>query len=120
MLVSSALDGIGRIWHRSGKLHKMLKGHQAPLLGVRFNKSGILAVSACVDGSCTVWKVDTGEVVRRYAHHRGAAMDAAWRDNDLFATAGTDGKIFIYSAKETAPQNVLTAHTVRTTPMRNV
>ena len=112
MLISGALDGLGRLWSRSGKLLKTFKGHQGPVLSIKFSLDGKHAVSASVDGKCILWHIDSGEQIRSYAHHKGAAMDAAWKSADVFATAGTDGKIMLLSIKESAPQKVINAHSV--------
>jgi len=71
---------------------------------LKWNRTGDRLLSCSVDQSVCVWDGNSGKILQQYLVHSGPILDADWSpvDPHLFATAGTEGSVFIYRLEPTA------------------
>lgn len=62
LCVTAAFDGQLRLWTAQGKLRHILSLHRAPILSVRWNKTGSLVLSIDCTNTLVVWDTTSGEV----------------------------------------------------------
>ncbi|KAG1927038.1 coronin-1C [Pimephales promelas] len=84
----------------------VLRGHTEKIYSVKFHPlaSGLLA-SSSYDLTVRLWKLETGEEVKRLTGHQDQIFGMAWSpDGKLLATVCKDGKVRLYDPrKSTAP-----------------
>ncbi|CAM4335556.1 unnamed protein product [Leuciscus chuanchicus] len=84
----------------------VLRGHTEKIYSIKFHPlaSGLLA-SSSYDLTVRLWKLETGEEVKRLTGHQDQIFGMAWSpDGKLLATVCKDGKVRLYDPrKSTAP-----------------
>lgn len=98
-IVSSGEDGSVRIWdRRSGRLLRVLRGHQGWVYAVALSAEVDLVASAGDDTAVRLWRASTGEplgVLR--GHHKRIRSLALSRAGDVLMSAGEDGAVIAWS-----------------------
>mmetsp|Transcript_35402 Transcript_35402/g.78580 ORF Transcript_35402/g.78580 Transcript_35402/m.78580 type:complete len:317 (+) Transcript_35402:80-1030(+) len=76
---------------------RILKGHEGPVLAVRFNRTGAYCFSCGKDRNVVLWNPHNGVRVKTYAGHGYEVRDVAVaRDNSVFASCGGDKQLFLW------------------------
>ncbi|KAK9915970.1 hypothetical protein WJX75_006744 [Coccomyxa subellipsoidea] len=74
-----------------------LRGHDGPVLAVRFNNPGTYCLSCGKDRSIRLWNPHKGLLIKTYAGHGYDVRDAVVSaDNSKFASCGGDRQIFLW------------------------
>jgi WD40 repeat protein len=81
------------------QLHKVLTDQGGVIWRARFSPDGTLIVTACTDGSATVWTTD-GTIVRTLKHPHGVTAAAFGPDGGSVATTSYDGMLRIWSLED--------------------
>ncbi|GAX77764.1 hypothetical protein CEUSTIGMA_g5207.t1 [Chlamydomonas eustigma] len=78
----------------------VLKGHDGPVFGVRFNKTGTYCVSCGKDRNIILWNPHTGVRIKTYVGHGYDVRDATISaDNSKFASCGGDKQVFLWDVQ---------------------
>ncbi|MEZ4682442.1 MAG: hypothetical protein R2932_50375 [Caldilineaceae bacterium] len=87
-----------RLWRiGTGELERSYVGHNAAILGLRWNERRTQLLSYSEDGTARIWDIASGEEVRRFSGHTGALTTARWfADEERVLTAGVDGTVRQY------------------------
>lgn len=79
------------------KLQHSLRGHDGPVLAVRFNKTGTYCLSAGRDRTIKLWNPHRGVNIKTYTGHGYDVRDVAVSsDNSRFASVGGDRQLFLW------------------------
>eukprot|EP00197_Chlamydomonas_leiostraca_P014689 CAMPEP_0202867786 /NCGR_PEP_ID=MMETSP1391-20130828/9621_1 /ASSEMBLY_ACC=CAM_ASM_000867 /TAXON_ID=1034604 /ORGANISM="Chlamydomonas leiostraca, Strain SAG 11-49" /LENGTH=313 /DNA_ID=CAMNT_0049547851 /DNA_START=81 /DNA_END=1019 /DNA_ORIENTATION=+ len=74
-----------------------LKGHEGPVLAVRFNVPGTYCLSCGKDRNICLWNPSRGVLVKTYAGHGYEVRDVSVsKDNSKFASVGGDKQVFLW------------------------
>jgi protein involved in polysaccharide export with SLBB domain len=94
------LDGTVRIQNRDGSGEaRVLRGHQARVVGVTFSPDGKLLATASWDTTARLWDVASGAARQVLFGHTAAVLGVAFSpDGRLLATAGSDHTAKIWEA----------------------
>lgn len=85
-----------RIWDiRSGKIIKILKGHQDKVTSVASLNENILATGSD-DKTIKLWKVSSGECIKTLTEHKKEVTSLIRLNNDTFASCSEDKTIKIW------------------------
>ncbi|ODQ64634.1 WD40 repeat-like protein [Nadsonia fulvescens var. elongata DSM 6958] len=124
LLVTAGYDGQMRLWTVDGKLRHILSLHRAPVLCVRWNKSGSLILSVDCTNTVVVWDVFSGDVRQNFTHASipkyedtlivpdsmnslstdiSIGTSADWIDGVTYATTSDPSIITIYKLGEKMP-----------------
>lgn len=98
---SGSVDGFVEVWdHQSATLRKDLQYqdegnfmmHEKAVIGVAFSKDSQLLATGGQDGQLKIWRVATGQCVRRYekAHNEGITFVTWSKDSSHILTASFD------------------------------
>lgn len=75
----------------------VLKGHEGPVLAVRFNTQGTYCLSCGKDRTVRLWNPHRGIPIKIYTGHGYDVRDAAVvTDNSKFASGGGDRQVFLW------------------------
>lgn len=99
--VSGSVDGFVEVWdHQAATLRKDLQYqeegnfmmHEKAVIGVAFSKESELLATGGQDGQLKVWRISTGQCVRRYerAHGEGITYITWSKDSSQILTASFD------------------------------
>jgi mitogen-activated protein kinase organizer 1 len=76
-------------------LHE-LRGHEGPVLAVRYNAAGTYCLTCGKDRTICLWNPNTGSRIKTYAGHGYEVRDAAIStDNNKFASCGGDKQVSV-------------------------
>jgi WD40 repeat protein len=111
-LLSGSSDGMLILWDVApdsptfGQAIHHLQGHTAAAMSLAFSPDGIFAISGgcgqiskstCTEGELILWRVDSGELVRRFHGHDGWVWSLAFSPNGQFAISGAEnGELIIW------------------------
>ncbi|CAM8959086.1 unnamed protein product [Rhodiola kirilowii] len=109
-LVSCSFDGFLEVWdHISGKLKKDLPYqadetfmmHDEPVLCVDFSRDSEMLASGSQDGKIKVWRIRTGQCLRRleHAHSKGVTSVIFSRDGTQLLSTSFDSTARIHGLK---------------------
>lgn len=74
-----------------------MKGHDGPVLSVRFNRQGTYCLSCGKDRTIRLWNPHRGIAIKTYTGHGYDVRDVAVvSDNSKFASCGGDRQIFLW------------------------
>lgn len=107
---TGSVDGFIEIWDWvSGKLktdleyqaQEMLMMHDDAVLALEFSRDSDMLASASQDGKVKVWRVQTGQCLRKFdrAHTQGVTSVAFSRDGSHVLSASFDGTVRIHGLK---------------------
>lgn len=99
-LASGSRDHTVRLWNvRTHKVHRVLRGHRAKVMAVRFHPRSHRLASAASLGDKTVklWDVASGKELRTFTGHTSAVASLAWSpDGKQLASGAYDRTIRIW------------------------
>jgi WD40 repeat protein len=91
LIATASTDGVARIWDVSGRLIRLLKGHQSWVEDVSFSPDGKLLVSASKDQTARIWDLATGDLVTTLRGHRRELVSATFsKDKQWILTSAND------------------------------
>jgi WD40 repeat protein len=98
LLVSTSNDETVKIWNvETGKINKLLSGHQYATVFARFSPDGKYLVTASYDMTAKLWEVSTGHCIYTFVDHEDVVNVANFsHDGQLIVTGSQDGKVRIY------------------------
>ncbi|XP_078091593.1 apoptotic protease-activating factor 1 isoform X2 [Mustelus asterias] len=111
MLISSSDDSTLRVWNWRTEECKVLEGHTEQVKNFKLLGEPQL-LSWSFDGTAKVWNYISGELLKNYDCHKGAAVlscDASPSGNKI-ASVSADKSAKIWSLNSTMPLHVLTGH----------
>lgn len=83
--------------HLPNKEAACLRGHEGPVLAVRFNTQGTYCLSCGKDRTVRLWNPHRGIPIKTYTGHGYDVRDAAVvADNSKFASCGGDRQVFLW------------------------
>jgi len=99
--VSGSVDGFVEVWdYQTAMLRKDLSYqeegafmmHEKAVIGIAFSKDSELLATGAQDGQLKIWRVATGQCVRRYekAHNEGITFISWSKDSSQILTASFD------------------------------
>jgi WD40 repeat protein/serine/threonine protein kinase len=99
-LLSSAADGISRLWLLQGPTPPThLQGHRAPLASAVFSPDGRHLAAPGSDGLARVWDLPAGELSLSLQHRDEVVWVAFSPDGQLVATASWDGTAKVWEVE---------------------
>lgn len=112
-LATGSYDGVARVWHRTGDLVHVLRGHRGPIFSLKWNKRGNFLLSGSYDKTTIVWDVSgkVGFVRQQFDDHLAPALDVDWKDDTTFASCSTDKSVHICRVGTQRPLQTYTGHT---------
>jgi WD40 repeat protein len=115
-LASAGADGSLHIWNAShgGVSVEAALGALGELTSLAWSPDGSCLLSGGVDGIVCLWDPETGNAMDRYSAHERAVSVVAWcpdADRLLFASAGSDGYVKVWSAERRDCLFVYLGHT---------
>jgi cytochrome c len=93
-----------------GAAHAQLRGHGGPVRAVAVAPDGETAISGSFDSSAIRWSLTRNAVLQVLRFHEGAVNAVAFLKDGRVATAGEDGRIALWRAREAQPERVLEGH----------
>jgi len=110
LLASGGIDKLLFLWNldlASGECKNdvVLKGHEAPILDVKWTSEGDRVLTASVDKTAAVWDVASGDRVKRLRAHSGIvnSIDVSRRGESLALTAGDDAALHVWDLRQRRP-----------------
>jgi WD40 repeat protein len=93
-------------------LHSTITAHAAAVFGTTFNLAGDKIMTGSKDGTCKLWELNTGFVVREFEQHPGAILSCAINkmNQSVVATGCDDWEARIFSTGESPAKHVLAGH----------
>ena len=121
-LVSGTIDGFVEVWdHETGKLRKDLKYqandelmlHEDAVLSLAWSKDSEMIATGDQAGKIKVWKVRTGQCVRRFdkAHSQGVTCLCFSRDSTQLCSASYDASMRMHGLKSGKMLKEMRGHT---------
>ncbi|KAF9531829.1 WD40-repeat-containing domain protein [Crepidotus variabilis] len=112
LLAIGSYDSILRVCSVEGGVYFTHPQHQGPIFATRFSKNGAWLLTASLDGTTCLWHVKEKRLQRQYRCHKGGhcCLDVEWLNEETFASAGADQRIFIMRVDEDEPIKMLHGH----------
>ena len=90
---SGGMDGVARIFSKSGQLVRSLQGHSQSIFSMRFSPNGTKLLTGSYDYSTVVWDLSNGAAEERFQVHTGQVLDVDWKDDRTFTSCSSDHAI---------------------------
>ncbi|KAF8963926.1 WD40-repeat-containing domain protein [Flammula alnicola] len=111
LLAIGSYDSILRVCTNKGAIYFSHPQHQkGPIFAARFSKNGAWLVTASLDGTTCLWDVKEKRLHKQYRCHKDCCLDVEWLNDDTFASAGADMRIFIMRVDEDESIKTLNGH----------
>jgi transducin (beta)-like 1 len=110
-LASGTLGGDLFVWDVSVKksnYHKV--GSLDPITCVKFNTSSSAVLCTLSTGKSLVYSRNLDQELKSYSLHEGLISCADWRDEFIFATAGSDQNIVVCDYRDQEPVRIFSGH----------
>src|SRR3989442_9168248 len=88
-----------------------LRGHGGPVRALAISADGQIAISGRFDSTAIRWSLTRNAAEQVLRFHSDAVNAAAWLRDGRAATAGADGRIAVWTSRQTQPDAVLEGHT---------
>lgn len=88
-----------------------LSGHGGPVRSIAVSADGRSVLSGSFDTAAIRWKLDTGSAEQVLRFHADAVNAVAFLQDGRMVTAGADGKIALWTAGRSQPDDVFEGHT---------
>jgi WD40 repeat protein len=115
LIATAGADATVRIWHRDGRVERVLHDGDGPIHFMAASADGSLIAAGDVVGTVVVWQVADGKELARY-HHVGQVRAVAFAETgDRFASAGDDRQVKVWyrdGRQQTLEGNVQIASSV--------
>ena len=112
LIATVSNDTTVKLWHRSGKLLNILKGHTARVYGVSFSPDSQTIASASRDGTLRLWNRH-GTLIKTLKGHGDWVMNVSFSpDGERLASASQDGTVKLWHRNGTLLKT-LTEHRAR-------
>ncbi|MFO7903600.1 MAG: protein kinase domain-containing protein [Planctomycetota bacterium] len=107
-LAAGGADPVIRMWDlTSGKEHSSLFGHTSEVRGLDFAPDGQMLASVGYDHSLRFWDPTASECLRDVRAHDTRVQCVAFVGNETVATAGDDGTIKFWNARDGSLKNTI-------------
>lgn len=115
-LITGSFDGQMKMWSSDGRLRHSLVLHKAPIMVVRWNRSGSLVLSMDCTNTVAIWDAFSGEIRQHFPGFEdpanpAAGSDADWIDGVTYAITGESSSIIVYKVGERIPVLRFQGHT---------
>jgi transducin (beta)-like 1 len=115
-LITGSFDGQMKMWSSDGRLRHSLVLHKAPIMVVRWNRSGSLVLSMDCTNTVAIWDAFSGEIRQHFPGFEdpanpAAGTDADWIDGVTYAVTGENSSIIVYKVGERIPVLRFQGHT---------
>ncbi|KDR85615.1 hypothetical protein GALMADRAFT_234582 [Galerina marginata CBS 339.88] len=110
LLAIGSYDSILRVCTSTGSVYFSHPQHQGPIFSARFSKSGSWLLTGSLDGTTCLWDVKEKRLHKQYRCHKDCCLDIEWINEDTFASAGADMRIFVMRVDEDEPIKTLNGH----------
>jgi WD40 repeat protein len=113
LVATGGYDGMVRLWDaQTGKLQRVLVGHNSYVYGLAFSADGrYLASAGSHDGTVRVWQASTGLPVKVLRGLKDVPVVVAWSPDGSLLAAGTAGSGYVPVWRIAAGTLVRTAET---------
>lgn len=106
-VITANYDGTVRLWNLRNTPLKVLKGHTAPVWGVKFSPDGQSILTTSWDKTSKLWKSD-GSFSKTLTGHRDWLVDASFSpDGQIIATTSKDRTVKFWKRDGTFLRNFL-------------
>ncbi|OMJ22567.1 F-box-like/WD repeat-containing protein TBL1XR1-B, partial [Smittium culicis] len=99
MLATGCFDGFSRIWSIKGELISSFENNGAPNVCLKWSPTSKYLLAGSLNGVAILWDVKSSKIVSKFESHKGAILDVAWYNNNIFATCSSDTTIYVWSTK---------------------
>jgi WD40 repeat protein/serine/threonine protein kinase len=101
-LATTSTDTVATLWDlETGQARLTLRGHLAPLYGIRFNRRGDRLMSFSQDETAILWDAATGRILNRFKGHRAVVTAIGFAPkHGLVLTSSNDGTVKIWEDTE--------------------
>lgn len=104
---------------RTGKLRRLMTGHEQPVTAAAFAPDGKTIASASYDATVKLWDVHEGIARKTLEGHQGPVLSLAYSaDGRWIASGGQDKTIRLWDAQTGVSRYVLTGHTAPVSALR--
>ncbi|KIM47604.1 hypothetical protein M413DRAFT_204575 [Hebeloma cylindrosporum] len=110
LLAIGSYDSILRVCTNTGSIYFTHPQHQGPIFAARFSKNGAWLLTASLDGTTCLWDVKDKRLHKQYRCHKDCCLDVEWINENTFASAGADTRIFIMRIDEDEPIKTFNGH----------
>jgi cytochrome c len=88
-----------------------LRGHGGPVRSISVSLDGETAITGSFDSTAIVWSLSRAAAIQVLRAHEGVVNAAVAIRDDLFATAGEDGRLLIWRKGANVPVSIWSGHT---------
>lgn len=111
LIACGSFNGAIRIWRKDGTLEKMLDIYEGPVFALKWHKGGDMLLTGSADLETHLVDARTWRIKQSWSFHKGATLDADWRDDTTFATCSNDGTIAVCKLGSDKPLKVFGGQT---------
>ncbi|KAI8606937.1 WD40-repeat-containing domain protein, partial [Chytriomyces sp. MP71] len=111
MIATGSVNGLVKVWQKSGDLKHTLTRHKSTVFTLRYNKKGDLLGTAGSDATVVIWDTATGEMRQQFQCHESPVLDIDWKDDITFATGSSDKYVYVCRMGMLEPLRVFAGHT---------
>jgi WD40 repeat protein len=111
-ILTASEESTASIWNSTNLEEVLRLSHPDTILGAKFSKDGLRAITACDDGNARVWNARTGQLELLLKRHTGRVRFANFsNDGRLIVTGGEDATAILWDATTGQPIGKPLEHT---------